>query len=230
MSEDEVFVTVVAFVVGPVLWPIRLARWLQLRRSANAVRTVAAALTICAAILLGVLTKLAASDVVDAPVYIFMYFVLGLAWIRASESGFALAGLSISDDAVERGNGAALTAAVGALIGVTLCYAGANIGNGPGWWVVVFSAALATAALFACWIVLGSLTGVNDAVTIDRDPAAGIRLGAFLVACGLVLGRAVAGDWESAARTVRDATVALPPLTLSGLIAAAFERVARPKA
>ena len=40
------------------------------------------------------------------------------------------------------------------MLGVTLCYAGGNIGNGPGWWVVVFSAGLSTVALFAAWMVL----------------------------------------------------------------------------
>ena len=35
---------------------------------------------------------------------------------------------------------AAVPAVVGALVGVTFCYAGGNIGDGPGWWVVVFSA------------------------------------------------------------------------------------------
>ena len=60
----------------------------------------------------------------------------------------------------------------------------ANIGDGPGWWVVVFAAGLATAALFAAWLVLAQIGHGVDAVTIDRDLAAGVRLGAFLAACG----------------------------------------------
>src|SRR4051812_13339427 len=90
------------------------------------------------------------------------------------------------------------------------CHAGANIGNGPGWWVVIFSAALATGSLLVLWIALADLTPVADAVAIDRDPAAGIRLGGWLAASGLVLGRAVAGDWESAWQTVAEAAAALP--------------------
>lgn len=31
-------------------------------------------------------------------------------------------------------------AIVGALAGITFSFARANVGNGPGWWVVVFSA------------------------------------------------------------------------------------------
>jgi hypothetical protein len=230
MSGDEVFVTFVAIAVGPALWVARLSQWRELPRGHGAVNAIAGTLAICGAILLGVLTRMAASDVVDSPTYVFMYLMLGFAWIRIAETGFAFAGLSMRDDVAERRNGAATLAAAGATIAVALCYAGGNIGDGPGWWVVVFSAAIATAALFACWLLLAQLTAVNDVVTIDRDPAAGLRLGAFLVACGIVMGRAVAGDWESAALTVRDAARGLPALLVMLIAAVAIERVARPTA
>jgi hypothetical protein len=228
MSQDEVAVTVVAVLLGPVMWLTRLVRWRRVPGSAGAVVALGATLAVCAAILLDVLTKMAASDVVDAPEYIFMYAVLGLAWLRVSETGFAFAGLSLRDDALERCNGAAVMAGAGALIGVTLSYAGGNIGEGPGWGVVVFAATLATAGFFAAWLVLGGVTSVQDAVTIDRDPAAGMRLAAFLIACGVVCGRAVAGDWESAAEAVRDAGAWLPWLLLILAAGVAVERVARP--
>jgi hypothetical protein len=230
VSDDELFVTIIACFLGPVQWVISLIRWRRLPRAGAALGTLAVTLAICTAILLSVLTTLAADDVVTSWEYIFMYAVLGLAWIRVAEWFFGLAGLSLRDDALERRNSAAAIAAAGALPGVTLCYAGANIGDGPGWWVVVFSAALATAGFFACWLLLGRFTVVNDAVAIDRDPAAGIRLGAWLLACGLVLGRAVAGDWESAAQTIHDAAIALPPLAVLTVIAVPVERVARPTA
>src|SRR3989337_1582139 len=120
-----------------------------------------------------------------------MYLVLGLAWLRIAEWFFGFAGLSVRDDIVERRNGAAVPAVVGAMAGVTFCYAGANVGDGPGWGGVAFSAGLATGALFAAWLAFGVLGHGIDAVTIDRDTAAGVRLGAFLAACGFVLGRAV---------------------------------------
>jgi hypothetical protein len=230
MSGDEVFVIFVAIVVGPVLWLAPFVLWSRFRGTGGMRRALAGTLGICVVLLLGVLMTLAASDVVHAPAYIFMFAVLGLAWLRVAEFGFTFAGLSLRDDVAERRNAAAMTAAAGAMIGVTLCYAGANIGDGPGWWVVVFSAAIATAPLFVCWLVLGQLTGVNDAVTIDRDPAAGLRLGACLVACGLVMGRYVAGDWESATQTVRDAAAAWPALLVILVAAAVIERVARPTA
>jgi len=230
MSHDEVFVTIVAAVAGPLFWGIRLVRWAEIRRSGPAVRVAIATLAACIAVLAGVLSTMAASDVVRSPAYVLMYLTVGLAWIRMAETGFAFAGVSLREDGAERRNRAALTAWAGGLMAVTLCYAGANVGEGPGWWVVVFSAALATAGLFACWLVLGRVTSVIDAVTIDRDPAAGLRLGAFLVACALVAGRAVAGDWASAAQTIRDAAHELPALALVVIVAVLAERRARPTA
>jgi hypothetical protein len=78
------------------------------------------------------------------------------------------------------------------------------------------------------WLLFAQFSPGVDAVTIDRDPAAGVRVGAFLAACGAVLGRAVAGSWESAVQTIVDATEALPAVTILLLVALAAERLARP--
>lgn len=223
MSEDEVVVTIGAVLLGPVFWLSWLARLravAPLRPRPAVVAPLGLTLAACTALIFGVLKTAASFDVVDSPTYLFMYVVLGLAWLRVAEWFFAFAGLSARDDIVERRNTAAVPALIGAMVGVTCCYAGANIGDGPGWWVVVFSAGLATAALFVAWLALGSAGHGFDAVTIDRDLSAGVRLGAFLAACGAVLGRAVAGTWESAMQTVVDATSALPALTL--ILGAAF--------
>jgi hypothetical protein len=92
----------------------------------------------------------------------------------------------------------------------------------------VFSAALATAALGAVWLFVGQSTGLAEAVTVDRDPAAGIRLGALLLACGLILGWAVTGDWVSGPDTVADfAARAWTVLPIVG-VAVVFERLLRP--
>jgi hypothetical protein len=233
MSPDEVIVTVAALFIGPVLWAVWLLRMSQLQLLGHrraGVLTFATTLAGCVVMVFAVLKLAASHDVVDAPPYLFMYVVLGLAWLRVSERAFAFVGLSGRDDAIERGNQAALAAWVGGLVGVTLCYAGGNVGNGPGWWVVVFSAALATGTLLVAWIALSQFTTIADAVTIDRDPAAGLRLGAFLVSCGLILGEAVAGDWLSVPATVADVTAVLPVILLVFVIAVIVERVARPTA
>jgi hypothetical protein len=65
-------------------------------------------------------------------------------------------------------------------------------------------------------------------VTIDRDAAAGIRLAAFVLACGAIFGRAAAGDWVSAVDTVRDFVVAALPVVVLLAAATLVERVARP--
>ena len=230
MSSDEVIVTVVAILVGPVLWMAWLFRMSQMRARARRGGVMAMGLTlvVCAGFLLYVLQTAASFDVIDAPKYLFMYVVLGLAWLRVAAAMFPFLGLSPRDEVFERGNRASATAVVGALGAVTLCYAGGNIGDGPGWWVVLFAAALATGTLLVTWAALTRLTAVIDAVTIDRDPAAGLRLGAFLYACGLVLGRGVAGDWMSAAATVADFAEALPGVLVMLVLAIIVERASRP--
>jgi hypothetical protein len=119
-------------------------------------------------------------------------------------------------------------AAAGGLTGLTLCFAGANIGDGPGWWVVLYAASLSTVTLFAVWACLERLTHVSEAVTVDRDVASGLRLGGFLAAAGLILGRAVAGDWVSVGATnVEFVRMAWPVLVLL-VLAVPVERVFRP--
>ncbi len=41
-----------------------------------------------------------------------------------------------------------------------------------------------------------------DKITINRDNSSGIRLAGYLIGCGLILGRAVAGNWISTSETV----------------------------
>jgi len=185
---------------------------------------------VCASpvIVYGVLKAGASFDVRDSPAYLAMYVLLGLAWLRITEVGFAFLGVSTRDDVVERRNAAAAPVIGGALLGVTCCYAGGNIGDGPGWSVVIFSAALATATLGLAWMAYDWLTGVNDVITIDRDPSAGVRLGSFLLAAGLILGRGVAGDWLSAEGTVADFAAVLPVLAGLLVLAALIERLVRP--
>ena len=231
MSDDEIVVTLAGLVMGPVWWTytvIRLGRVTALRPHPLATASLAVTISTCGVAILMVLKTLASFDVVNAPEYQFMYGVLGLAWLRIGQLFFPVAGLSLRDDLVERRNGAVIPAMVGALVGLTCCYAGGNIGDGPGWWVVVFSAALGSALLFAAWLMLAQLSPVMDAITIDRDPAAGVRLGVFLSSGGLLLGRAVAGDWYSAADTLGDAAAAIPALGIMVVVALIVERMAHP--
>src|SRR5687768_14585916 len=177
MSDDEALVSVAAFLAGPLLWFVwllRMSRLPRFNRPRTAVTVIAAALIVSATVLLIVLKTGASFDVVNAPNYLAMYVVLGLAWSRLTTLTFPLFGISLRDDVVERRNTAALLTVVGAILGVTLCYAGGNIGDGPGWWVVIFSAALATATLLMLWAALNHLSPAADSIAIDRDPSAGM--------------------------------------------------------
>jgi hypothetical protein len=161
-------------------------------------------------------------------VYLFFYAVLGMAWVGAGRWVFALFGIGLRDDVLERRNPAALWAICGAGLGLSFCFAGANIGDGPGWWVVLTAALISTAAWFICWQIYESMTRVADHITIDRDPAAGWRLAGYLSASGLILGRAVAGDWHSLAATWRDFFTYGWPVVILLMIATVVENFCRP--
>lgn len=231
MSGDEVFMLIASAIVALVSWGawyIKPALVQGVRRRPPAWRLLRLMPLVAAALLWVVLRTAASFDVRDDPQYLVFYLVLGAAWVGLWIRWLAVAGISTRDDVVERANGSAAVAVTGALLAITMAYAGGNIGDGPGWWVVVFSAALATLALFAAWMVLEVVSGVSDTVTVDRDPSAGLRLFGFLAASGLILGRSVAGDWISAEATVRDFAITAWPVLVLVVVAAIVERAARP--
>lgn len=159
---------------------------------------------ICVGILFLILRFLGSKDVRNDAFYLIFYLVMGTSWLGIAVETFLFCGLSVRDDAIERQNIAASCGISGALIGVTLCFAGGNIGDGPGWWTVVYSAMLSTGAWFLLWLVLEFFTHISEAIAIDRDSASGLRLAGFLVASGAILGWAVAGEWESLGATTVD--------------------------
>lgn len=232
MSGDESFVqilclAIIAFTWLPWLWEAVVCARLSGRLAHR--WTLYVDPLLCAAAIYAVLRLYSSFDVRDNPVYIRFYLLMGMAWVGVA-ARFLLPwfGLSSRDDVVERKNPAAAHAIGGALLGVALCFAGGNIGNGPGWWVVVFSAALSTAAFFLLWALLDRFTGLADAVTVERDPASGIRLAGYFLGSGLILGRAVAGDWVSVEQTVIDFGKVAWPVLLLWLAALLLERNFRP--
>jgi hypothetical protein len=154
--------------------------------------------------------------------------LLGGAWLLLCQGVFSWFGLGARDDAVERQNPAALAAVCGGLLSVACIYAGGSIGEGPSYANNLFSVALAAAGFFVLWFFFEVCTRVSLAITEERDLASGIRFAGFLLALGLMLGRAVAGNWHSAGATlvdfVRDGWVVI---VLWG-IALVVERFTRP--
>ena len=231
MSGDEVVMLIASALVALVCWGAWYIRPTLVRhvdRRPAGRRLLQVTPLAAGALLWVVLENASAHDVRDDPTYLMFYLILGAAWVGLSMRALAVAGISTRDDVVERANRSAAVVVAGAMLAVTLCYAGGNIGDGPGWWVVVFAAGLATLALFAAWMLLELLSGVSDVVTVDRDAAAALRLAGFLVSCGVILGRSVAGDWVSAEATVRDFAVVAWPVLVLVAVAAIVERVARP--
>lgn len=223
-SPDEGFALLLAALLGIILWamwyyPLAVAG----RRVRHRGRRwpLAVAPLACASLLYGVLRQWSAEDVRTDAAYMLFYMVIGAAWMGVVHKQLPLYGLSARDDVLERGNEAAGWVCIAALLGGTCCFAGANVGNGPGWWVVLFSAWLSTSSLFILWWLIHVGCGLAEKVTVERDPAAGLRAAGFFVGCGLILGRAVAGDWVSAAATTADfLRMAWPALVLAGAVVA----------
>jgi uncharacterized membrane protein YjfL (UPF0719 family) len=166
-------------------------------------------------IILVILLTLASFDVVGDSQYITFYILMGFAWLYLGE--FIMTcffDLSRVDDIHNMNNRAALYAFSGGFLGIAVIFAASNIGDGPGWWCVVFASGLGTVVWAVMAMAADHFTLVFERVTVDRDIPCGIRLGSFLLANGIILGRASAGDWTSAFMTVIEFLDGWPSLLL----------------
>ncbi len=205
-------------------WYRRIAGIWPSERSNTIKYTLGLLPIIAFAIILYTLRVLASFDVVGDFIYIVFYMSLGFAWVfMGIKLIFPFFDLSWIDDVIENKNKAALFSITGAFLGLVIIYSGANIGDGPGWWCVIFAGGLGLIS----WMLLSSLmnkfTQVFERVTVDRDIYCGIRFGSYLVASGLILGRASAGDWTSFSMTIIEFMVGWPVLPLT-LLAVLVER------
>jgi hypothetical protein len=128
-------------------------------------------------------------------------------------------GLSSRDDGVERRNRGAVLALCGGQAGLGFCFglaSGRPAAYEAGAAIVVPVAleagVVAMVGLFVVWGLLVRLTGLNEAVTVDRDGGAACRLAGALAALGLPVG-AAAGSIAARAEPWK-------PLTLLGASAA----------
>jgi uncharacterized membrane protein YjfL (UPF0719 family) len=112
-------------------------------------------------------------------------------------------GISCRDDAVERRNPAASAISCGAIVGITLLYAGCNIGEGATIWTTLVPAVIGLIVWGLLLFMVEMGTKLHERVVIERDLAAGVRVGALLAANGLIIGRAFAGDWKSFGDTLQ---------------------------
>lgn len=207
MSEDEMFVTLFCAVVAGLTLGWWLVPIVRIRTLNN--RGLPRGLLLvwspgCLGLLYVILRHAAASDVRDSAMYLAFYLLMGAAWLGVGHRVLEWVELRLRDDVLERANPAAGWAVLGGQLGLTLCFAGANIGDGPGWWVVVFCGGLATLTLLLLWLLLDLLTRINQHLTVARDTATGLRAFALLAGGGLILGRAAAGDWHGAGSATAD--------------------------
>lgn len=231
MGDDETFVVLVSLAVG-VWWLIRWygavagATTLGVRPRSRAPLYLLPPFGLM--MLYFVLVRFAAVEVRTDYRYVGLFMCAGVAWLGSATWLFALLGISVRDDAIDARNPAALAAVSGAMFAVLLCFAGANMGEGPTIWNTIFTAFCSTGALFLLWLVLEKAADVSEAVVVERDLATGLRLGGVLVALGLVLCRAGAGDWEGFGPMLRDLGFhgwPTLPLTAAGIV---LQRLCRP--
>ena len=207
MSGDEIFAFVACLLVALLTWGgwawVSVAHR-SLRGFSPVLMAPLLAVPLSGLLLFGVLIRFASHDVRDDGLYIAFYFVMGAAGTGLAVALLDRLGLSLRDDVVERRNPAACLACAGAFPGLTLAFAGGNIGDGPGWWVVVFSSGLSVGTVLAGWLLVDRIAQVGEAIVVDRDVAKGLRMGGWFLAMGAITGRAAAGNWVSAEATSMD--------------------------
>lgn len=207
MSEDEVFALLASTVfalTGAVRWYKPLLTVTSLG-GGGLLRTMLFFAPPLGLSALGwVLTTHAAREVREGPEYVLLFMLAGAAWMGLAAAGMRLVDVSFRDDAIENRNPASVAVACGAVWGAMLCFAGSNAGEGETIWTTFFPAGVSTGLLWCLCFVLACGSGVADAVSIDRDTASGLRLAGLLIASGIILGRAAAGDWHGAGNCLAD--------------------------
>ncbi|MBL8820188.1 MAG: hypothetical protein JNL58_29465 [Planctomyces sp.] len=233
MSDDEVGVTVFSAVAALICWVWWYGSTLSTIPVQVTGRTPSRALLLVtpllsAALLFMILRLWAAVDVRDDGRYMTMYTLMGLAVSGIATFIPTWLGISFQHDVLQRSNRSAAWVACGWTVGAMLAFSGANIGDGPGWWVVVFSAMLSMGSLLLMFVAWQFLTGSHDAITIDRDLATGLRMASMFVGCGAVLGVSVAGNWVSVEATTSDFCMRAWPALIIFILAIAFHAVLKP--
>jgi hypothetical protein len=192
------FVSAAVAVFGFFRWYLHILRRSRLMRAGGIRFALSITPIICLCGLWFVLTHWADPKYVVGQLdYQLLFASGGLMWLWLVAWLLTWFGLSVLDDALDRANPAAATVACGAMLGAMAIYAGSTVGSGPTIWTTIAPAFVATSAWFAVWFVVELVTHLSESIAIDRDVAAGVRHAGFLLAAGLILGRASAGDWTS---------------------------------
>lgn len=206
MEPSEVIAALVSFILGVAVWGLWQTRVLAvhpLLAKPGASWVMPSAFGAFTSINFVVLRTIAASDVRNDPRYLGFYLVLGLGVSAIVLLGLGAFGIRPADLS-QRHNAAAGVFVVLAVAGSGFAYAGANIGEGPGFHVVLFCALLSLGALFAILVLHAAIAHTLYRVLVDRDVGAAFRAGCMLVACGICLGRAAGGTWSGVGAAFTD--------------------------
>jgi hypothetical protein len=207
VDGGEAFVALISAAAGLTYWFLWVAAAGETTLLVRPGRRIAVlAFTFMAATGIVWTTLLIAADPVvrDNSWYIILFLVVAWLSLAIATAAGAILGLSALDDAVRRPNPAAVWGVAGLWLGTAFCVAGANVGRGDTIGTTLGPLAMAVGMFLALWGILNAATDNLTAVTSGRDVGAGIRLFGLSLAWSLILGRAVAGDWESTARTLED--------------------------
>jgi uncharacterized membrane protein YjfL (UPF0719 family) len=115
----------------------------------------------------------------------------GMTLVFAASLFFPFLGISPRDDVAERRNRAAGWAVAGAQFGLALAFALAAGSAPPGSRLPEALGAGAMVVLIVVWVVYEKRTSASEAITVERDVRAALRLAALLPAAGLLIGLAV---------------------------------------
>lgn len=232
MGDDEVMAMMASLALGAFGAGGWYVRGLGISRlgAPQAPRTLLLLLPpLALAALWQVLTSFAAVDVREDARYQFLFVAMGTIWVFLLPRALSLIGVSYRDDALERRNVAAAIAIAGAALGLTVLFAGSNMGEGPSIWNTVETAIAATGVLFAAVLVLALTTAVGDTISVERDVSSGVRFAGWIAASGVVLGRASAGDWMGEDAMIADLVAVGWPVLVFLVVAVGLELVLRPK-
>ncbi|MEM6505907.1 MAG: hypothetical protein AAF711_10625 [Planctomycetota bacterium] len=207
MSEDEILFLIVHSIAGLIVlgcWYLKAPEIKHFGRPIPGLGWYYLAPVLCFGLVTAGLQLFAASDVRNT-FYVVWYVIMWLAWVGITVIFLLpLVGLRLYDDVLERRNPAVMIASLGAMLGLTLAYLGGNFGEGPSWGVVALCTLISFGGFFGLWLLVAMASPVLQRLTIERDLGTAIRVFGLLTGFGVVLGRAVAGDWVSVEGTFED--------------------------
>ena len=207
MSDDELFIAVLAVALALTFWGgwrAAATRTNPLARPGRRLAAVVAVVFVALGVVAAALLTGADPQVRGSPGLIVLFLAVAAVTLAGAVVAGAALGLLVLDGFVRGRNLAVGWAAAGLVLATGLVNAGASVGRGDTIYTTLGPLAMGLGALLALGAALAAATGRFRAVRLDRDGPAGVRVGGLFVAWGLILGRAVAGDWESARRTWED--------------------------